>query len=179
MKIIRTSDLRDGMMFDKPVYIDGDNVFVPTGIPIRQKDIDRLTRWDIGEVRTDGSLVTEEQKKISEKQSDAALLRDLPAEKKNVDAYLRAIDEYEHIVSSVTQGEEIDRVRIDSVVNILLERIKDGRNEMIQLILMASKIERKIASRGHQRHHSLHDHGDSAEVHEPQAHPARNGRAPP
>ncbi len=146
MKVIRTSDLRDGMMFDKPVYIDGDNVFVPIGVPIRQKDIDRLTRWDIADVRTDGSLITEEQKKQSEKQSDAALLRDLPAEKKNVDAYLRAIDEYEHISNAVAQGDEIDRTRIDSVVNVLLERIREGKNEMIQLILMAGKIERKIAA---------------------------------
>ena len=78
MKSIRTSELRDGMKFDKPVYMDGENVFVPPGVPIRQKDIDRLTRWDIGEVRTDGSPITEEQKKEAEKQSDATLLRDLP-----------------------------------------------------------------------------------------------------
>ena len=146
MKSIRTSELRDGMMFDKPVYIDGENVFVPPGVPIRQKDIDRLTRWDIGEVRTDGSPITEEQKRETEKQSDATLLRDLPTEKKNLDAYLRAIDEYEHISNSVAQGEAIDRARIDSVVNLLLERIKEGKNEMIQLILVAGKIERKIAA---------------------------------
>ncbi|MGA2613881.1 MAG: HD-GYP domain-containing protein [Spirochaetia bacterium] len=146
MKIIRTGELRDGMMFDKPVYIDGDNVFVPPGVPIRQKDIDRLTRWDIGEVRTDGVPITEEQKKQSEKKSDAALLRDLPAEKKDIDAYLRAIDEYEHISTAVAQGEEIDRTRIDSMVNLLLERIKEGKNEMIQLIFMTGKIERKIAA---------------------------------
>jgi len=145
MRTIRTSDLRDGMMFDKPVYIDGDNVFVPTGVPIRQKDIERLQRWDIGEVRTDGSPMTEQQKQ-AEKSSDAAVLRDLPTDKKNLDAYLRAIDEYEHIMNSVAAGEELDRARIDSVVNLLLERIKEGRSEMIQLILMAGKVERKIAA---------------------------------
>ena len=40
MKTVRVADLRDGMRFDKPVYVDGDNVFVPVGVPIRQKDID-------------------------------------------------------------------------------------------------------------------------------------------
>jgi len=59
MKVVRTADLRDGMRFDKPVFMDGDNVFVPAGIPIRQKDIDRLTRWEIDSVRTDGSMVSE------------------------------------------------------------------------------------------------------------------------
>ena len=56
MKTIKTSDLRDGMKFDKPVYMDGDNVFVPPGHPHPPEGHrpahplgDRL------EVRTDGS----------------------------------------------------------------------------------------------------------------------------
>ena len=64
MKIIKTSDLRDGMKFDMPVYMDGENVFVPPGIPIRQKDIDRLLRWEIAEVRTEGSPVAETPKSV-------------------------------------------------------------------------------------------------------------------
>jgi len=146
MKTIRTSDLRDGMMFDQPVYIDGDNVFVPSGVPIRQKDIDRLMRWDIEELRTDGSPMTEEQKKLAVQATQTAPFRDLPAEKKDLDAYLRAIDEYEHIATSVAQGDALDRGRVDAIINLLLERIKEGRNEMIQLILMGGRMERKIAA---------------------------------
>ncbi|HUI70746.1 MAG TPA: HD domain-containing phosphohydrolase, partial [Spirochaetia bacterium] len=146
MRVIRTSDLRDGMTFDKPVYIDGDNVFVPPGVPIRQKDIDRLTRWEITELRTEGSPTSEGSTNPEEKKSDADRLRDLPTEKKNLDAYLRAIDEYETITTNFAQGDEIDRLRVDAVVNLLLDRVKDGRNEMIQLILMADNIERKIAA---------------------------------
>ena len=145
MKSIRTADLRDGMKFDKPVYVDGDNVFVPAGIPIRQKDIERLARWEIAEVRTDGSPVSDAPKPV-EQAFDPAVIKDLPGDRKNLDAYLRAIDEYEHIVTSVAEGEEIERTKIDETVNILLERIKDGRNEMIQLILMGGRIERKIAA---------------------------------
>jgi HD-GYP domain-containing protein (c-di-GMP phosphodiesterase class II) len=146
MKAIKTSDLRDGMRFDRPVYMDGDNVFVPPGIPIRQKDIDRLVRWEIESVKTDGTLVVD-----SPRSADPALdlsgFRDFPAgDKGNLDAYLRAIDEYEHIATSVVSGDEIDRSKVDSTVNLLLEKVKDGRNEMIQLILMGGRIERKIAA---------------------------------
>jgi HD-GYP domain-containing protein (c-di-GMP phosphodiesterase class II) len=146
MKSIKTLDLRDGMKFDKPVYMDGDNVFVPPGIPIRQKDIDRLIRWEISEVRTDGSPVVDNPR-IIEPAFDAASFRDLPAgDKDNLDAYLRAIDEYEHIANGIAQGEEVDRAKIDATVNLLLEKVKEGRNEMIQLILMGGRIERKIAA---------------------------------
>ncbi len=145
MKSIRTTDLKDGMMFDKAVYIDGDNVFVPSGVPIRQKDIDRLLRWEISEVRTDGSPMTEKDKKAAEA-PEASLLHDLPAEKRNLDAYLRAIDEYEHIAAAVAQGDELDRARVDTTVNLLLDRTREGKNEMIQLILMGGRVERKIAA---------------------------------
>ncbi len=134
------------MKFDKPVYMDGDNVFVPPGIPIRQKDIDRLVRWEIEEVRTDGSLLAESPTPAARPDEAERGFETCPGDKRNLDAYLRAIDEYEHIANSVAPGEEMDRANVDATVNLLLERIKDGKNEMIQLILMGGRIERKIAA---------------------------------
>jgi HD-GYP domain-containing protein (c-di-GMP phosphodiesterase class II) len=149
MKSIRTADLRDGMRFDKPVYVDGENVFVPPGIPIRQKDIDRLLRWEISEVRTDGAVLSDEPKPAASAgaaETDAVLIRELPSDKRNLDVYLRAIDEYEHVAAAVARGEELDRTQIDTTMNALLDRIKEARVEMIQLILMGGRIERKIAA---------------------------------
>ena len=139
MRLIKTSDLRDGMRFDQPVYMDGDNVFAPAGVPIRQKDIDRLVRWEIDAVRTDGTL--------QDSSVDLTGFHDLPVSNKDdVDAYLRAIDEYEHIATAVAAGEPMDRVKVDEAVNLILEKVHDRRNEMIQLILMGGRIERKIAA---------------------------------
>ena len=146
MKTIQTTDLRDGMRFDKPVYVDGENVFVPPDIPIRQKDIDRLLRWEIFEVRTDGTPITGEEKPAEPATLDSAIAKDLPSDKRNLDVYLRAIDEYEHIAGAVARGEELDREKIDAAVNTLLDRVKEARAEMIQLILMGGRIERKIAA---------------------------------
>ncbi len=146
MKIIKTSDLKEGMKFDKAVFMDGENVFVPAGVPIRQKDIDRLTRWEIETVRTDGGLVVDNPR-TKETAVDLSGFRDLPVSDKDIlDAYLRSIDEYEHISVNVTSGEELDRTKVDETVNLILEKVKDRRNEMIQLILMGGRIERKIAA---------------------------------
>jgi len=148
MKSIPTSELQDGMIFDKAVYIDGENVFVPSGVPIRQKDIDRLLRWEIVEVRTDGSPISakELERQRPSQAPEPSILGDIPSEKKHLDAYLRAIDEYEHISTSVTQGEDLDRSRVDAVVNLLLDRTREIKSEMIQLILMGGRIERKISA---------------------------------
>ncbi len=145
MKIIRTTDLRDGMRFDKAVYVDGENVFVPPGIPIRQKDIDRLLRWEIAEVRTDGEVMTPDQQS-QRASAEVAILKEMPAERKSTDLYLRAIDEYEKVTQDMMEGKESDRTKIDAVVAQLLDRVKDNRNEMIQLILMGGRTERKISA---------------------------------
>jgi len=146
MKSIKVSDLKDGMKFDKPVFMDGDNVFVPAGVPVRQKDIERLARWEIDTVRTDGTLVIDSPRS-QEPAFDVAHIRDMPAsDKDNLDAYLRAIDEYEHIAAGVASGEELDRAKVDATVNLVLDKVKGARNEMIQLILMGGRIERKIAA---------------------------------
>ncbi len=145
MRTIKTSDLRDGMKFDKPVYVDGENVFVPPGIPIRQKDIERLLRWEISDVRTDGELMSKDAQKPADKLDDS-LFKDLTGDKKSLEVYLRAIDEYEQIISDITEGREPDRTKIDAIVNQLLERIKENRNEMIQLILMGVKTDRKLSA---------------------------------
>lgn len=145
MKSIKTSDLKDGMKFDKPVFVDGENVFVPAGIPIRQKDIDRLVRWEIADVQTDGELVRdvkEGPKKLGEP-IDISVFKDLTGDKKSLDAYLKAIEEYEQLSAAVVEGREPERAKIDAVVNLLLDRIKESRNEMIQLILMGGKTDRK------------------------------------
>jgi HD-GYP domain-containing protein (c-di-GMP phosphodiesterase class II) len=145
MKSIKTSDLQDGMKFDKPVFVDGENVFVPAGIPIRQKDIDRLLRWEIAEVQTEGDLVKEGPRKPGEP-IDLSIFKDLTGDKKSLEVYLRAIEEYDRITADIMEGRDPERTKIDSVVNLLLERIKENRNEMIQLILMGGKVERSISA---------------------------------
>ncbi len=145
MKTIRTADLRDGMKFDKPVYVDGENVFVPPNIPIRQKDIDRLLRWEITEVNTEGDLAADEPAKPMDA-FGASALKESSGDKKSLDVYLRSIDEYEHLLTDFTEGREPDRTKIDGIVNQLIERIKENRNEMIQLILMGGRTERKISA---------------------------------
>jgi HD-GYP domain-containing protein (c-di-GMP phosphodiesterase class II) len=147
MRAIKTKDLRDGMKFDKPVYMDDENVFVPPEIPMRQKDIDRLLRWEIEEVFTDGELVTDGPKKVSAFQPmDLSIFKDLNGDKKSLDVYIKSIEAYEQISLDISEGRTPDRSKIDGVVNMLLERIKDNKNDMIQLILMGAQSERKISA---------------------------------
>ena len=59
MKTIRVDDLKAGVKFDQPVYIDGENILVPAEIGIKQKDLDRLRKWGIETVQTSGNIIKE------------------------------------------------------------------------------------------------------------------------
>ncbi len=60
MKKIKVADLKPGMVFDQPVYIDPTNVLVQAKQEISAKDIERLTKWGILQVETSGRLLNEE-----------------------------------------------------------------------------------------------------------------------
>ena len=55
MKKIEVSKLKPGMAYDKPVYIDRDNILVNAFEALKKSDIERLTKWNIKEVETDGA----------------------------------------------------------------------------------------------------------------------------
>ena len=145
MKTVKVADLRDGMKFDKPVYVDGNNVFVPAGIPIRQKDIDWLTKFEIVEVGTDGDLMADQPADASAP-LDLEGLRDLAGDKRSLDVYLRAIDVYEHVSLDVADGKLLERPPIDTMVAQLIDCVRDDRVEMIHLILMGGRTERRISA---------------------------------
>jgi len=62
MKKIKVSELKPGMIFDQPVFIDPSNVLVQARQEIMGRDIERLIKWGIKEVETNGNLV--EQKAV-------------------------------------------------------------------------------------------------------------------
>jgi HD-GYP domain-containing protein (c-di-GMP phosphodiesterase class II) len=56
-KDIPVSILKPGMIFTEPVYIDDDdNLLVPPGVAIKQKDLVRLITWGVLSVKTSGGL---------------------------------------------------------------------------------------------------------------------------
>jgi HD-GYP domain-containing protein (c-di-GMP phosphodiesterase class II) len=57
MKKIAVKNLQPGLTFSEPVYIEGNNLFVPAGVVVRKKDIDRLYAWGIDTVETNGDAL--------------------------------------------------------------------------------------------------------------------------
>ena len=73
MRKIPVEELHPGMRFDKPLYIDPDNMLVGANISVKQDDIDKLMKWGIGAVETAGKIVsTDSEEQLSQKASQSS-----------------------------------------------------------------------------------------------------------
>ncbi len=144
MKAIKVASLRPGMKFDQPVYIEGDNVLVPAGVAIKDKDIERLSRWDIGEVFTAGSEIG------AVAEAAAARLKESPSwlpprEEKYLKVYRSAAEKVDAIFQDIVDGTYLNHEPIDSVVKDTLDLLRRAKNEMIQLILLGEWVEQRLS----------------------------------
>ncbi|UCF98961.1 MAG: HD-GYP domain-containing protein [Spirochaetaceae bacterium] len=144
MKTIKVSTLRPGMKFDQPVFIEGDNVLVPAGVEIKDKDIERLSRWDIEEVYTDGQEVKETSVEAASRLKETPVW--LPKkEEKSRRIYRSAVDKVDAIFQDIADGTYLNHEPIDSIVKEMLDVLRQNKNEMIQLILLGEWIERRLS----------------------------------
>jgi len=144
MKKINVSTLKAGMKFDQPVYIEGENILVPAGIPLKQQDIDRLIQWDIEEVYCEGREIGPELE--ADKETMQALKAWLPVrDEKYLKTYRSNIERVEAIFRDIIENATIPHDAIDAVVQDLLEAIRLAPNEMVQLVLLGMWPERRLS----------------------------------
>jgi len=133
MKSIKVSDLRPGLRFDKPVYVDEENLLVPENVEIKQRDIDRLIKWNVSVVRTEGKPLKELPS--ARKNSFLQQAFSTPAQQVVIDAYSTLAGEMQDVFERVKTNTPVKAVEVDDVVDRLLKLLAQRKNEIIQLIL--------------------------------------------
>lgn len=151
MKKIAVSALREGQIFTEPVYIQDNNLFVPAGIPVKKKDIDRLIKWGIDTVFTDGVAVTdtpsatmndlEETSVRNSKNSpqDAPIsLLSLPSVMDNAPSYRTytdIINKLGDLFQNIAEGLSVESRSIDGIAGRLLQAVREHRDQIVGYIL--------------------------------------------
>lgn len=133
MKAIKVGNLKAGLRFDKPVYIDEENLLVPEKVEIKQKDIDRLVKWGVETVSTDGRPMKE-----LPSASKNTFLREAfstPEQQATIDAYSKLAAELQDVFERVASRNAVKAVEVDTIVDRLFKLLQSRKNEVIQLIL--------------------------------------------
>ncbi len=143
MRTIKVADLEDGMMFDMPVYVDGENLLVPPHVPIKQKDIERLVKWDIDAIKTEGKPVKASAReggdgKASHKRSNKLMeVLDAQADKELLDLYYDSVAALDQLFARVKNNENADPDRLNRIIDQLIPAIKDRKDEMITFLILS------------------------------------------
>ena len=122
MRSIKVDELKPGMKFSKPVYMDGENLLVPEGIEVKQKDIDRLRRWEVSEVQTEGESLSES--------GGAPQDRMFYGEGATFE-YNKAVDLADNIFIQTNDGGLPDKVDIDEVVENVFQLLIEKPDQLI------------------------------------------------
>jgi HD-GYP domain-containing protein (c-di-GMP phosphodiesterase class II) len=148
MTKIKTSDLKEGMMFDKPVYISGENLLVPPNVPLKKKDIDRLQRWEIKEVETEGVVVTQAEKDLFDLQNIAS--KDSPAKKEGFDLYISFVNNIDEIFKNIKNKNEEKIAQyvpaLEAIAKDILIEVEKKHTRMLEYVARRSKKENSLAT---------------------------------
>ncbi len=147
MTRIKTGDLQPGQRFDQPVYIDDTNVLVPENVAIREKDLQRLEKWNITEVTTEGRVVATD----GDGPQDPFLRQALntPETKEVIKTYNDLRGRLGAIHEEVRSQDPVDTTEIDGVIDKVLQLLDHHKPQVIEFILygfqgQAGKVENAL-----------------------------------
>ncbi len=81
MRKISVDELKPGMIYDRPIFVDSANMLVNANSPIKESDIKKLNAWGVSAVETTGVLVKRTDVPVETSESP------IESEKKIVDEY--------------------------------------------------------------------------------------------
>jgi HD-GYP domain-containing protein (c-di-GMP phosphodiesterase class II) len=136
-------DLYPGMMFDAPVYIDEKNLLLLEGIPLKEKDIERLHFWEIKSVYTNGRIIEGDGERYVH--LSGCEFDDNKEERECQDYYFSAINRFKEILADLTDEIKVIPERVDAIVRDLIRLLETNKNILIQLVLLCNRKSRTLA----------------------------------
>jgi HD-GYP domain-containing protein (c-di-GMP phosphodiesterase class II) len=137
---IEVSDLKEGMKFTQPVYVDEQNLLVPEDIEIRQKDIDRLTKWGIETVQTEGNVVSEESL-LGNAAMKVVNILDQKGNPEQLPLYRTSVMQMDRILGEIKANRAVDKKEIDNIIEKLTRESLNASDEMTAFVFRNDKAE--------------------------------------
>lgn len=152
MKKIPVEELKPGMVYDKPIYVDSNNMLLPSNSPIKESDIKKLMTWGITEVETAGILakkidvseikdtgaaeapvsekatINEREKKIVSDYND--LLR---KRKVLIEIHSRARGAVDAAYKAIRNNAQFDTTELENTVESIVKLLKENSNVFLFL----------------------------------------------
>jgi HD-GYP domain-containing protein (c-di-GMP phosphodiesterase class II) len=144
MKKIELASLRPGFIFSEAVYVDEDNLLVPAGIAIREKDLRQLSSWGVETVETNGVLLPPKptaetgEKNAPQASSPAAKSPAAQIPAASIPAlYTDLVKRLGLLFNTIASGSVVDLKSVDNLVGRLFQIFRNDRGSIVGFILGA------------------------------------------
>jgi len=141
IKKIPVEELKAGMVFDRSVYIDENNILTAPMVPLKDEDIKRLIKWGIKEVETEGEILREgpqtKTKREALKEDIKRLQKLAGIEEKKTDYDFESffedtIELVKEIFENAKNGVTYNKDKIYDKADKLIEYIRRDKNTSIE-----------------------------------------------
>jgi len=130
---IAIEDLQIGMVFSKPLYTSENNALIPAGVALKEADYNRLVRWGIKELYTEGELV-----EVQDEYLDDSIISELSDDEtinlhnvEYMNNYTSCLSFFEQFIETYLSKEEFDKPKLEEIIKKLLELIENYKNDII------------------------------------------------
>ena len=143
MKKFNVEDLKEGMVFNKPIYYDKNNLFIEQNSPVTKDNIRQLMKWGISFVETDGTLVkrannSDKEEVVVEVSSNAKKILDnynnlMSQRQKLLEVNQAAHKVVSKVYSDIRNNEKFTLNELDDVISAIIKLLMENRNVFIFL----------------------------------------------
>ncbi|MCL2069357.1 MAG: HD-GYP domain-containing protein [Treponema sp.] len=141
MNKVPITKLKEGDVFTEAVYIEGESIFVPAGVAVKKKDIERLYSWGIDFVETAGTLTAPKPKKVQAAAASKKASAISPSAVQEVKGayrdYLELIERMNEVCENIASSISVEARSIDNISGRLLQAVRDQRQSFVGFILGA------------------------------------------
>ena len=138
IKKIPVENLKPGMIFNKSVYIDGENLFVESNVPLEEDDIKRLMKWGVIFIETEGDIIKQKTDPIKSSSPNnneilAKYEQLLNMRKRLIEVHGNACFLIEQVYAAIRKDNPIDLPGIQKNVKEIIGLLKENSNVFIFL----------------------------------------------
>lgn len=149
MTKIKVSDLKEGSRFSESVFMDEklESMVVSANLSLKAKELERLVKWGIKEVFTEGIIVLDKTEN-----KEAVYIEDV-ADSKFFSSYVSMIERFSDIVRSLKKGKKPEIKQIADLADEIVRMVSDAEDVkdihiLIGYISKSDKLGEKYAVSG-------------------------------
>ena len=151
MKKIKVSDLKDGDRYTEPIYMDPklSNMLVPAHLDLKAKDLDRIIKWGVEELYTEGDPINLPSRP---KGSSVVAVSDA-ADSKFFNTYVNLTELFSIVILTLKEGKRPNVANINDTADQLIEMVENADDikdihELVGYINKSDKLGEKYAVSG-------------------------------